>query len=78
MFDEKSWQKSEEFKQECNLVDGTTTTVQACHILHESTMQDIDPTGNGKENTANKVCAVTTSQALFRPTAHLHPPDGLL
>jgi len=70
MFDEKSWKKSEELQQECTRVDGVIGNVQACQILSESTAQDIDPTGKGKESAANKVRAVTVSRVLHVPTAH--------
>lgn len=48
-------------------IGARTTAIQACYILNELTMRDIDPTGSsGKMIVLNKVCVVTASRALCR------------
>ena len=58
MFDRTSLRRNHELKQLCDRLGTASTTVQACHILNESTMQGIDPTGTSdKDTVVNKVRA---------------------
>jgi hypothetical protein len=61
MFDRTSLKCNRELRQQCDDLPGATaTTVQACHILNESTMRGIDPTGASDVDTVtNKVCTFT-------------------
>ena len=74
-FDRASVERSPALAQQCNDADCGVITVDACHILNEPTMQDIDH-AMVSENSAgtNKVCAVAAPR-VFR---HLdYHPDGV-
>jgi len=74
VFDRKSVKRSPELNQKRRALGAISSTVQACHILGESLMQGIDPTGGSDESTVtNKVCSL--SECLWSsmiPIAH-HP-----
>jgi len=54
--------QNRELKRLCD--DIPSTTVQACHILNESTAQGIDFTGSGEITAVNEVCADVVSQVI--------------
>jgi len=59
-FDRKSVKLSPELDQERRVLGATFNAVHACHILGESIMQGIDPTGGIEESSVtNKVCSVS-------------------
>ena len=68
MFDNISLKRSRELDKLRRDLGASYVTIQACHILNESTMQGVDPTGASDESTVtDKVCAVTASRAPRRP-----------
>ena len=68
VFDYTSTRQNPELDQLRRSINARAATVQACHILNESTMQDVDPTGTSEESTvSNKVCAATVSRVLHCP-----------
>jgi hypothetical protein len=74
MFDYTSIRKSPELKKMCSDQKTTSATVQACHILNESTMQGIDPSGGSEKTTVvNRVRAVAVSRVLRYP-----PPTSII
>jgi len=65
-FDYTSTQQNSELDQLCLSLDASTVTVQASHILNESTMQGIDPTGSSEESTVtNKTEYAATAMAIL-------------
>jgi hypothetical protein len=68
MFDGTSMKTNHELRKMCSDLNAFSTTVQASHILNESTMQDIDPAGGSEKTTViNKVCAVAVPRILRCP-----------
>jgi len=64
MFDDASLDLSHELRELRAQAGAVRSTIQACHILGESTMQNVDPAGGGEQRaTMHKVCAATVSQA---------------
>jgi hypothetical protein len=62
MFDETSLERNRELDQLCRDLGATTTTVQACHILSEPTMQGIETKGvSEKLAVTNKVCCCVSN-----------------
>ncbi|KAF9654326.1 hypothetical protein BDM02DRAFT_3106658 [Thelephora ganbajun] len=84
MFDRTSLRFSRELDQLRRGLDATFTTIQACHILNESTMQGIDPTG-ASEDTAvmSKTDYAVTAMSILRDfgleshAQELLAPDGV-
>ena len=67
MFDNTSLKRSRELDKLRRDLGASYATIQACHILNESTMQGIDPTGASEDRTVtDKVCALTGSRAPHR------------
>ena len=59
MFDYTSLGKTPALEEKCANLGATYTTIHACHILSESTMQEVDPAGDSeKAATVNKVCGI--------------------
>ena len=53
-----------------------TAVVPACHILSESAMQGVDPTGSSEDSSVmNKVCAVIFSSLQSLPPLTTNGPD---
>lgn len=68
MFDLTSVKNNYELAQQCRNLGAGAVTVKTCHILNESTMVGVDPTGISEESAVtNKVCPVTVFRALRRP-----------
>lgn len=68
IFDYTSTKQSEELTQLRDDLSTYSAVVQTSHILNESTMQDIDPSGGGERVTVLKnVRATDTSRALCCP-----------
>ena len=68
LFDDTSVEQSPALRQSCVDLGTGSATVQACHILNESTMQGVDPVGDGEKDTAaNEVCAIGVSCSLLPP-----------
>ena len=68
MFDDTSLKRSRELDKLCLDLGASCATIQACHILNESTMQGVDPTGASEERTVtDNVCAATMSRVSRRP-----------
>ena len=61
MFNETSVKDMKEVKDMCTSLGATFCMVAACHVLSESTVQGIDPTGSSGTRVEAKVCAVTLS-----------------
>ena len=68
LFDDTSMEQNPALEQLCGDLGIAAATVQACHILSESTMQGVDPAGDGKKDTAaNKVCGIGVTYSLLPP-----------
>ena len=70
-------QNNHKLEQLCDSLDTASTTVQACHILNELTMQSTNPTGSSEKSTVmNKVYVVTMSQvsSITLPPKRSMPP----
>ena len=68
LFDRTSMRQSRTLKQSCVDLGAASATVQACHILSESTMQGVDPAGDSENAaTVNKVCGIGVSCSLLPP-----------
>ena len=68
LFDSTSMEQNPALEQLCGDLGIAAATVQACHILSESTMQGVDPAGDGKKDTvANKVCGIGVTYSLLPP-----------
>ena len=72
LFDRTSMRKNPVLKQLCDNLGAGSATIQACHILSESTMQSVDPAGDSeKAATVNKVCSIGVSCSLLPPSIPL-------
>ena len=74
MFDDTSMETNHELRKMCKDLKAANTTVEACHILKESTMRGIDPArGSEKTTVINKVCAVAVPRVFCCP-----PPMSII
>ena len=65
MYDYKSTQQSSELDQLRRSRRARAATVQACHILNQSTMQGVDPTGDSEENTIVQTSYAATAMSFL-------------
>ena len=74
-FDERSVLKCHKLDDECVRLGAGPTTIAACHILNEATMQGVDPTGASEDiRVINKVCVVIFSSLHSPPQHHWSRP----
>ena len=58
-FDTRSLDRNRELARECDDLGDISATIQACHILGDSAVRDIDSTRSSGKTVENKVCTVT-------------------
>ena len=76
-FDETSLELYPHLAKECDSLGAIAVAIDACHILSESTVQGVDPTGDSKDGrVVAKVWAIPLP-SLSSPLLTTKDPDGL-